>query len=231
MKIRSITLSLFLFGLGACAHPKPISHTAGECTMHCCDHAGRKDCSSSMKDEHECPMMEDSKDCPMMKEGGKCLEQKRSSGEFQRGATLPVAVMGGKVPFDNILTGGQPTEENLKEAHTKGIQTIINLRPANEKPSPAEEEAWARKYRFHYVTLPISGPADVTRENAEKFNDLLKRYPFPVLVHCSTGNRVGAMFAMKAFFVDGKDADTAIAIGKDAGLAALENDVRSKLKR
>ncbi|MDR5880476.1 hypothetical protein [Caballeronia sp. LZ032] len=48
----------------------------------------------------------------------------------------------------------------------------------------------------------------------------------PVIVHCGSGNRVGALFALRAAWVKGVDVPKAIEIGRQHGLTKLEDDVR-----
>ena len=83
---------------------------------------------------------------------------------------------------------------------------------------------------LRYSNLPLRGAADLTRENVAAFDALLRDSSRPVLVHCASGNRVGAMAALRAAWVDGKPADEAIAIGRTWGLKGLEGEVRRRLE-
>lgn len=51
----------------------------------------------------------------------------------------------------------------------------------------------------------------------------------PVLIHCGSGNRVGAMLALIES-LDGADDEQAIAAGKEGGLTRLEDVVRARLQ-
>jgi rhodanese-related sulfurtransferase len=48
-----------------------------------------------------------------------------------------------------------------------------------------------------------------------------------VLLHCASGNRVGAMLALRARWLQGKSADEAMAIGKASGMTGLAADVKA----
>ncbi|MGB5737928.1 MAG: hypothetical protein WBM54_01160, partial [Woeseia sp.] len=74
----------------------------------------------------------------------------------------------------------------------------------------------------------IAGPDDVTFENAAKLDALLAEFAGPVLLHCGSGNRVGALFALRAKAAGASD-DEAIAVGRAAGLTQLEETVRRTL--
>ena len=82
------------------------------------------------------------------------------------------------------------------------------------------------------MRLPITGAVDLTVENARRFADALGGADGgSTLASCSSSNRVGAMLAMKAFHVDGRSADEALALGRAGGLRALEAATRERLVR
>jgi protein tyrosine phosphatase (PTP) superfamily phosphohydrolase (DUF442 family) len=76
--------------------------------------------------------------------------------------------------------------------------------------------------------LPIAGKDAISFDNARKLDGLLKEYPGPVLVHCGSGNRVGALLALRAS-LDGADDEKALALGREGGLSSLEGVVRERL--
>jgi len=80
-----------------------------------------------------------------------------------------------------------------------------------------------------YVSIPIAGAADISEENARRLAEVLDVGADPVVVHCASGNRVGALFALKAYYVDGKTPEEALALGKAAGVTRLEPVVRQTL--
>ncbi|MDH3403738.1 MAG: sulfur transferase domain-containing protein [Acidobacteriota bacterium] len=131
----------------------------------------------------------------------------------------------GAEPFPGILTGGQPTREQLDEASSLGIRTVINLRtPGESDIGQADVEARG----MTYVAIPIAGDG-LTAANAAAFAAALDAAERPAIVHCGSGNRVGALFALAAYYQDGADPEAAIELGKKAGLTRLEPAVREHL--
>lgn len=123
-------------------------------------------------------------------------------------------------------SSGQPSAEAIAGLRDAGIQTVIDLRPDAETPD-LDEKSVAEKAGLNYRSLPISGAADLTRENVSKFDQLLKvSADENVLVHCASGNRVGAMMALRAHWVEGKSAEESLAIGKAAGMTGLAGEVQ-----
>lgn len=132
-----------------------------------------------------------------------------------------------QVPFDNILTGGQPTFDQLKRASETGFKAVINLRTDNELPDPEQEAAWVEGFGMKYFHIPVTGAEGLTLENTKLFAEALsKTRNYPLIVHCKSGNRVGAMFALKAFHIDGKSIESALIIGESAGLTSLAPAVK-----
>ena len=52
----------------------------------------------------------------------------------------------------------------------------------------------------------------------------------PLILHCASGNRAGALLALKAFFVDHAAPDAAIQLGESAGLASLRPAVEAVMR-
>jgi uncharacterized protein (TIGR01244 family) len=125
---------------------------------------------------------------------------------------------------------GQPTVEAIAGLRSSGFTTVIDLRPDAETPE-LDEKAAAEKAGLKYRTLSIAGAADLTRENVQQFDQLLKDSGTEkTLIHCASGNRVGAMFALQARWLQGKSAEESLAIGKAAGLTGLTADVQKLLE-
>ncbi len=137
----------------------------------------------------------------------------------------------GQVPFDGTLTGGQPTFDQIKQAAETGFKTIINLRTDNELPDPDQEQTWVEAAGMKYIHIPVSGAEGLTRVNTKLFAEALsKSENYPLIVHCKSGQRVAAMFALKAFHIDEKSVDESLAIGERAGLTALAPIVKRILE-
>lgn len=134
-------------------------------------------------------------------------------------------------PLPHVHTSGQPTPEQFALLPKAGITHVIQLRPATEKGTGWEEEA-APQAGVQFVRLPIDGKDGLTRANVERFAaELQAAGDGPTLVCCGSSNRVGGLFALKAGWLDGKSADDALALGRAAGLKALEPAVQALLQQ
>ncbi len=142
-----------------------------------------------------------------------------------------VAVKNARVPLDGVLTGGQPTEEQIERVALAGYNTVVNLRTDGEEGAWDEEPA-VTGLGMRYVSIPVAGVEGITIENAAKLAEVVAdEANRPLFIHCGSGNRIGALFAMSAFHLDGEDAEAALAIGRGAGLTRLEPVVQELLTR
>ncbi|MEA9725758.1 beta-lactamase hydrolase domain-containing protein [Xanthomonas campestris] len=121
-----------------------------------------------------------------------------------------------------LYSSGQPSVDDLAALAAIGVRSIINLRGADED-SGYDEAHEAARLGMRYMTLPIVGPDAVTAENAARLAHAIQhaRTDGDVLVHCASGNRVGALIALER----GRHGDSpaqAIALGRAAGLTTLE---------
>lgn len=133
-----------------------------------------------------------------------------------------------KTPLEGVTSGGQPTEDEFRHAAKLGYQTVVNLRTDGEE-IPFDEPALVEELGMKYVHLPIAGADGITSANAAALAEILDDAERPILLHCGSGNRVGALFALDAHERLGQDAETALQTGLDAGMTRLEPVVREKL--
>ena len=145
--------------------------------------------------------------------------------EEEVGIEIPNA----KAPMQGVLTGGQPTEADLGKAAAAGYRTIVNLRGVEESIS-FDEKAVVNALGMEYIAIPIADSQGLTVDKARRLAEILARPKGrPLMIHCASGNRVGALMALKAFHLDGKDLEAALNIGRQAGLTRLEAAVREVL--
>jgi len=133
-------------------------------------------------------------------------------------------------PNNSQFASGQPKAQEFTALKEAGIQHIINLRPVSETPDLNEEKI-VTDNNMRYHNIPIASIADLTQENVATLDKLLKQIGSEkTLLHCASGNRVGAMMALRANWLQGKSAEDSLAIGESFGLTRLKPAVNSLLK-
>lgn len=154
------------------------------------------------------------------------------SAEAEMAYTLPASLpIRNFLPItERVVGGGPPSAETIAEMKSLGYSTIINMRTSGEA-GVAEEAELAAAAGLHYVHIPISGSTTNLR-NALALSQALESAPDgKVLLHCGSGNRVGAMWGLKEAIENGLDADTASEVARRSGMrsASLEARVRSSI--
>ncbi|HET9679770.1 MAG TPA: sulfur transferase domain-containing protein [Gammaproteobacteria bacterium] len=134
-----------------------------------------------------------------------------------------------KHPADDLLTGGQPSPDAIRALKAQGMDVVINLRGVGENDA-FNEETLTDTLNVSYYTIPIASAADLNRQNATALDQILKHHKDQqILVHCASGNRVGALFALRAAWLQSKSIDEALEIGHEHGLTGLEPQVAAIL--
>lgn len=114
-----------------------------------------------------------------------------------------------------LATAGKPSVETLGKLKELGFRTAIDLR------QPAEGVEAARKavegQGLTFVSVPVS-PETFRADDARKVAAVLDDAKAgPVLLYCSSSNRVGAVIAVVEA-LRGRPHDEALAEGRKAGL-------------
>lgn len=145
-------------------------------------------------------------------------------------ATVEPAALGstGRVhEFDGELLASQPGAADLAIARERGVKTVISLRHDTE-PVGFDERAEAGRLGLAYVSLPWSGPDELTDAIFDEARRLLRDTPRPLLLHCGSGNRVAAVWLPWRVLDSGADYDSALAEAKEIGLATPEFEQKAK---
>ncbi len=136
---------------------------------------------------------------------------------------------GARTPEPNRMISGQPTPAELVAAERAGVRHVVNARNIGEFDA-WDEAQLVDALGMSYHRVPIGGPDDLDREAVAAFDQILTEIgDAPALLHCASGNRIGALYALRAAWILGEDTESAIAIGRAHGLTSLEAPVREKL--
>ena len=123
--------------------------------------------------------------------------------------------------FGSTLLCGQPTVEEFAEAKQRGIQVVITLREGGELDW--DEGAALKQMGLEFHSLGFRRPESLTNEIIEKSLQLLKDSDSaPVMLHCASANRVGAIWLVHRVLNDGLSIDAATKEAKAVGLRTPE---------
>ena len=130
-------------------------------------------------------------------------------------------------PIDGITSSGQPDAKAFAIVADSGYVAVIDMRGPNENRG-LDEKAVVEALGLEYIEFPLVGREAISFENAQRLDKLLTDIDGPVLLHCGSGERVGAILALR-HSLQGADDAAALEYGRDAGLNSLEPLVVDRL--
>lgn len=146
-------------------------------------------------------------------------------------AAAPPAAAADEAPVrmvaGDLFTAGQPAPSQWTSIRARGVTTVINLRP-DEEMAGRDEAAEVASAGMAYRQLGIADIDDITDANAARIQAWIEEAPGPVLLHCASGNRAGALLAVIAAR-SGTPPEEALELGHRAGMTSLEDAVRQLL--
>ena len=127
----------------------------------------------------------------------------------------------GTCPLPGIGAAGQPGSNDWTDLARAGVRTVVDLRAPNEPRGHDEPDA-VRAAGMTYVSIPVT-QATLKDEQFDAVRDLL-RDPSrrPIVVHCASSNRVGALLLPYFVLDDKQSLEKAIELAIDAGLRSQE---------
>ncbi len=134
----------------------------------------------------------------------------------------------GDLSAKKTVSAGQPDSAVLSSFAAAGYVAVIDLRTDKEDRG-FDEQATVAELGMSYVLMPVGSEEDISFEKAAELDQILSGFDGPVLVHCASGNRVGALFALREK-ANGATNEEAIAAGKVAGMTRLEPVVQKVLQ-
>ena len=121
-------------------------------------------------------------------------------------------------PLEYLVTAGQPEEEHLKRLAEAGYKTVVDLRTPGETPRPEEWGMVVRQSGIEYVNIPVAHK-NIDDETFDRFRGLIRDGGRrPVLVHCSSANRVGALLIPYLILDEGMTPEKTKEIAAEVGL-------------
>jgi len=116
----------------------------------------------------------------------------------------------------NIVGGGPPPWEVLERAAAAGFKTVIDLRRPEE--GTEAEKSMVEKLGMRYYSVMVT-PRTLSRYQADDVAEILRKPDnLPAILHCESGNRSGAVWALYLNLHEDVDADKALEQGVLKGL-------------
>jgi protein tyrosine phosphatase (PTP) superfamily phosphohydrolase (DUF442 family) len=99
---------------------------------------------------------------------------------------------------EQLITGGQPTEEQLRSAAAEGFEIVINLATISPRYALPDEAGLVRSLGMTYHHIPVDWNAP-QQSDFEAFERLMQTLVADkTLLHCAANFRVTAFYSLYA---------------------------------
>ncbi len=130
--------------------------------------------------------------------------------------------------FGRFYLGGQPSKSDLAKFKEAGVKTLITLRMEDELKDFKEMEV-AAELGMIYNNPGFSSAATLSDPILDRVRSLLSSdQKEPVLLHCASGGRVGAVWLAHRVLDDGIPYNQALEEAKAIGLKSKDLEDRAK---
>lgn len=120
-----------------------------------------------------------------------------------------------------VVTGGQPSAAHLAAFKAAGGQVVLDIRDPME-PRPLDEPATVETLGLDYVNIPV-GTGTLTDATLDRILGTVRRAGERlVLVHCTSGNRVGGALLPLLMLDHGLEEEDAVGQAMRMGLRSAE---------
>ena len=119
--------------------------------------------------------------------------------------------------YDGIFLASQPSQADFEQAKDGGVRTVLNIRYDREHPE-MDEKAIVEGLGITYIHKPWSGTDELTDSLLDELRGVLRDSERPLLFHCHSANRVGAVWLAYRVLDGGIPVEDAIAEAKQVGL-------------
>jgi protein tyrosine phosphatase (PTP) superfamily phosphohydrolase (DUF442 family) len=121
----------------------------------------------------------------------------------------------------NVITGGQPSAQQLRALKEGGGEIVLDIRDPMEA-RPVDEASLVRELGMEYVNIPVRA-GSLDDDTLERILAVLRRAgDRTVFFHCGSGNRVGGALIPYLILDQGMEEEDAVEQAMRVGLRNAE---------
>ena len=126
-----------------------------------------------------------------------------------------------------VMLAGQPTADDLRAAAELGVRTVLDVRTPGELKD-FDEPALVGELGMVYRNFGFRSPDQLTDEVFDGVRALLADpAAAPILFHCGSANRVGAVWLAHRVLDEGVELEAAVEQAHAVGLRSAELEARA----
>lgn len=123
---------------------------------------------------------------------------------------------------EKFTTGGQPSEGAWSKLAASGFRSVLNMRTAGEGVDLDRERKLVESAGMRYISVPVVSAEPRAEQVADFVRAVKEAENHPMMIHCGSGNRVGAFWLIYRVVEDGLSESAAIEEAERVGLRSPE---------
>jgi protein tyrosine phosphatase (PTP) superfamily phosphohydrolase (DUF442 family) len=125
------------------------------------------------------------------------------------------------LPLPWLITAGQPSAEQFRDALAAGVTLVIDIRDPME-PRPFDEAALVGSLGMRYINIPVVA-GDLSNDLMDQLLAAMRSGDGkPTILHCASANRVGGPLIAYLMLDKGIAEQDAVQAAMRAGLRSAE---------
>lgn len=121
---------------------------------------------------------------------------------------------------DQIATAGQPKDAAFEKLAANGFRSVLNLRTESEGVDLKRERELTNNAGMTYISIPFVGSASDPSVVDHFIKAVKDPSNHPMLIHCGSANRVGALFMIYRVVDQGWTEEKALEEATQIGLTS-----------
>jgi uncharacterized protein (TIGR01244 family) len=117
---------------------------------------------------------------------------------------------------EELAVAGQLTPEQFQQAAQFGFKSVLNLRSPDEQGFVNDEPQFVSDAGLQYSNIPVQ-PNAISEELTTEVLKQIDELPKPILIHCASGMRAGAMAFMNLATRQGLTPEQVFSLAAEAG--------------
>ncbi len=133
---------------------------------------------------------------------------------------FPLDGVNNSIKFGDLTIAGQPTQEALGKLSELGYKSVISVRGLDEVNW--DEANTVQTLGMEFYQAPMGKPLTaITDAQVALFNDAMQNAAKPVFLHCGSGNRAAALWAVWLVEHQGVKPDEALRLAELSGMRSM----------
>ena len=142
---------------------------------------------------------------------------------------ISIEGMANAVQVGDILIGGQPSKVTLEQLAERGYGTVLST--CGQSEVSWDEKAKVESLGMNFVSIAMAKPVEeIADVQVKHFAEIMEHAERPLLLHCSSGNRISGLWALWLIENQNMSPKKALGLAEQTGMKGIRTVVEKRLQ-